>query len=288
LQPGKYVVPPAPEVPRHIPRPSFADHPRGVPKKLRDDEYGAQQSPDMIRRMRGAGQLAAEALEVACEAAREGVTTDEVDRQVCQFIVSRGGYPVGINYHGFPRGICSSPNEVAVHGIPDTRPLESGDIVNFDVVAFYDGAYGDCSKMAAVGDVDKEALTLIEATRSCCLGAIDLVGPGVVLNSIGRFCVDFAERRDFSVVSEYCGHFIGRELHMRPNVLHVPNRTNLVLKPGMTFTIEPVLVEGDSGEVTPALADGWTILSKSGGWCAQWEHTVVVTDNGAEILTRVL
>ena len=195
---------------------------------------------------------------------------------------------VGINYYGFPRGLCASPNEVALHGVPNTRPLEAGDIVNFDVTVYFDEAFGDCSAMVCVGEVDQDARLLVDATKQCLDEAIRFVGPGVKLNQIGLFCHDFARRHGFHVVSQYCGHFIGSELHMLPNVSHVPNGLALELLPGMTFTIEPILLEGQSAEITEALEDGWTILSKHGDWGAQWEHTILVTENGAEILTKAL
>lgn len=238
----------------------------------------------MIGKMRSACGLAAEALALACEVAKVGVTTDEVDRRTSEFVISRGAYPVGINYYGFPRGLCASPNEVALHGVPNTRPLEEGDIINFDVTVYLNGAFGDCSAMVCVGDVDPAARFLVDATKQCLDEAVELVGPGLKLNQIGHFCHDFARKRGLHVVSQFCGHFIGSELHMLPNVSHVPNSLALELLPGMTFTIEPIFVEG-SAEITDALEDGWTILSKNGDWSAQWEHTVLVTEHGAEILT---
>lgn len=285
ITPKMWSVPPVVKVPSHIPRPSFADHPQGRPRELGDEEYGEVKSASAIDRMRAASKLAAEALATGCEAAREGVTTAEVDRIVCEFIIQHGGYPVGINYFGFPRGCCASPNEVALHGVPNTRPLESGDIVNFDVVAFYDGAYGDNSRMVCVGDVDDEARRLVQTTKDCLDKTIEMIGPGVKLNKIGEFCSSYAKAHGFSAVAEYCGHFIGSELHMKPNVLHVPNLNQLELRPGNTFTIEPIFIEGNSAELDQPLDDGWTILSKSGGWSAQWEHTVLVTEHGAEALT---
>lgn len=286
FQPGIFNVPPAVEVPLHIARPSYANHPKGLPRVLNEDEYGEAKHPEAIARMRRACRLAAETLAVACDAASEGVTTDEVDRKACEFIIANDAYPVGINYHGFPRGLCASPNEVAIHGVPNNRPLQSGDIVNFDVTVYYDGAFGDCSMMVCVGDVDKEACRLVDVTKQCLYGAIEQVGPGVKLNAIGSFCKAFANKHGFGVVSDYCGHFIGSELHMKPNVLHVPNGNALELRPGMTFTIEPIVLEDINAEIYgPAEEDGWSILSKTGCWSAQWEHTVLVTEHGAEILT---
>jgi len=252
---------------------------------LTPEEWAEAKSPDAISRMRRACGLAAEALALACEHAKEGVSTDEVDRVVSEFVIARGAYPVGINYHGFPRGLCASPNEVALHGVPNTRPLESGDIVNFDVTVFIDGSFGDCSAMVCVGDVDEDARRLVQVTKECLDGAIGKVGPGTRLNAIGTFCEAFCKERGFGVVSEFCGHFIGRELHMKPNVLHVPNGQTLELRPGMTFTIEPILIEGGCPTLDVPKKDGWTIVSKYGHWSAQWEHTVLVTKHGAEILT---
>lgn len=248
---------------------------------------GERKSPEQLDRMRRACGLAAEALVHACEVAKEGVTTDEVDRSVSEFVIGRGAYPVGINYHGFPRGLCASPNEVALHGIPNTRPLENGDICNFDVTVFLDDAYGDCSAMVCIGEIDADARRLVDTTKGLLDELVKLVGPGVKLSEVGNFCAEYTRGTNFGVVQEFCGHFIGRELHMRPNVFHVPNRNHLELRPGMTFTLEPILIEG-SAVILPAQADGWTILSQNGGWSAQWEHTVAITENGADILTLPL
>mmetsp|Transcript_61741 Transcript_61741/g.130310 ORF Transcript_61741/g.130310 Transcript_61741/m.130310 type:complete len:352 (+) Transcript_61741:80-1135(+) len=286
FDPRTYTVPPHIQVPASIPRPSYADHPDGHPRPLSPDEYAQCKTPQQIEQMRSACSLAAEALQLACSLAVEGVTTDEVDRKVAEFVISRNAYPVGINYLGFPRGLCASVNEVALHGVPNTRPLSSGDIVNFDLTVYKDSAFGDCSAMVMVGDVDEDARDLVSATRECLYGAIDLVRPGIKLNSIGKFCQEFASSRGYGVVAEFCGHFIGSELHMKPNVLHVPNGNGLVLRPGMTFTIEPILVEGACGAIKGPLSDNWTIVSQNGGWSAQWEHTVLVTEDGVEILTK--
>ena len=285
---SKYEVPPAVQVPSHIPRPSYADHPRGIPRALLPEEYAERKSPEMIQKMRRACGLAAEALVLACDTAKEGVTTDEVDRKTSEFIISRGAYPVGINYYGFPRGLCASPNEVALHGVPNTRPLESGDIVNFDVTVFLDGAYGDCSAMACIGEVSYTAYCLVRDTRKCLEEVIRRVGPGVKLNDIGYWCEMLGKRKYLNTVREFCGHFIGSELHMQPNVSHVYNSLDLELLPGMTFTIEPIYIEGRDALIKPALEDGWTIITKRGDWAAQWEHTILITEHGAEILTQAL
>lgn len=283
-----FTVPPPVRIPSHIPRPSYADHPEGRPRVLRKEEYAERKKPEQIAQMRDACRLAAEALAFATEIAQIGVTTDEVDRRTSEFVIARGAYPVGINYFGFPRGLCASVNEVALHGVPNTRPLESGDIVNFDVTVFFNGAYGDCSAMVCLGDVDEDARRLSDETRRCLHGAISIAGPGTKLNEIGAFCEMFARKNGFGVVSEFCGHFIGSELHMRPTVLHVENDLALELQPGMTFTIEPIFMEDLRAAITPPLKeDGWTILSVDGCWSAQWEHTILITESGADILTQV-
>lgn len=289
---GVFTVPKPPAVPPHIERPPYASGATSsTPPKPTPMPFGEVKSPSLQQRMRDTCRLAAEALAFSCEAAREGVTTAEVDRIACEYIIAHGGYPAGIGYHGFPRGICASPNEVVVHGIPNTRPLESGDIVNFDLVAYRDGVFGDCSRMVCVGEVDAEAQRLVHATRECLYSVISRVGPGVPINSIGQFCDAFARERGFDVVAEYTGHFIGTSIHMKPNVHHVPLKddgaASYLLRPGNTFTIEPILVEGGPGVLAPLEEDGWTILSKNGGWSAQWEHTVLVTENGVEVLTEL-
>lgn len=281
--PGRFTVPSPAQVPDHIPRPSYAK--TGFPRQLDESEYAQVKNAKEIEGMRNAGRLAAQGLAMAGELAAPGITTDEVDRRVTEFVLSQGAYPVGINYYGFPRSICASPNEVVVHGIPNTRPLENGDIVNFDVTVYLDGYFGDCSKTFCIGHVDRPVQNLVDTTELAVSSVIQhIVGPGQRLSAIGLFINEFAKERGFSVVKEFCGHFIGTELHMRPNVLHVPNDDHLVLRPGMTFTIEPILVEG-SPVIEGPKDDGWTYVSKDRSWSAQHEHTVVVTENGCDIIT---
>mmetsp|Transcript_51407 Transcript_51407/g.95069 ORF Transcript_51407/g.95069 Transcript_51407/m.95069 type:complete len:317 (-) Transcript_51407:31-981(-) len=284
-----FSVPPAVKVPPHIVRPSYADDPQGVPRPLPGEEptYAEVKSLEDIAGMRKACKVAANALALARRIAAVGITTDEVDRAVSDYIISQNGYPAGINYQGFPRSLCASVNEVALHGVPNTRPLQSGDIVNFDVVAFVGGYFGDCSAMVKVGEVDANAEHLVDTTKACLDGAVSLVRPGLPLNAIGEFCSDFATQHGYGVVHEFCGHFIGRTMHMRPYVMHVPHKVDIPLEEGMTFTIEPVLTEEESGDlVNSDLDDGWTMVSKGRGcWSAQWEHTVLVTADGVEILT---
>jgi len=198
--------------------------------------------------------------------------------------MSQNAYPTGIQFHGFPRSICTSVNEVVVHGVPDKRPLENGDIINCDVSIFHDGVFGDTSSMALIGDVDPAGRSLCDVTKESLMCAIDIIRPGVSLTEVGRVITDIGKKNGYGVVREFAGHFIGRELHMPPNVSHNINKIEVVLKPGMTFTIEPILTEGRP-EIEGPWADGWTYVTADGLRAAQYEHTVLVTHNGCEILT---
>jgi methionyl aminopeptidase len=237
-----------------------------------------------IAKIRIACRVAAQALQLAEEASFPGITTAEVDSLVHRFIVSQGGYPVGINFHGFPRAMCSSVNNVVVHGIPDERPLEEGDIVNYDVAAFVDGAFGDNSRMVQIGNVDPDGQRLCDVTRRAVEAAIAAVGPGKRLSLVGETIDKIARDAGYTIVREFVGHFVGRELHMLPNVVHTRNSEPLILRPGMVFTIEPILCEG-RGEIT-SWEDGWTYVTKDDGRAAQWEHTIAITETGVEVLTQ--
>lgn len=273
-------VPPALPIPREVVRPSYAK--TGQPSDVRHLEAEVKTS-GQIEEIRAACRLAAQALQVAREAAAVGVTNAAVDDAVHRFIVSQGGYPVGVNFHGFPRAMCSSVNNVVVHGIPDERPLLDGDIVNYDVAAFLGGAFGDNSCMVELGTVDEDGRRLCRTTREALEAAIEYCGPGVCLSGVGNIVHRIATEAGYDVVSEFVGHFLGRELHMLPNVAHRPDGVKLELRPGMVFTIEPILTEGHRGiECWP---DGWTYVTADGKRAAQWEHTILVTEHGSEILT---
>lgn len=243
---------------------------------------------DELEKMRLAGRLAAETLEMIQPYAQPGVTTGELDRICHRYITETlDAIPAPLNYHGFPRSICTSVNEVVCHGIPsDTKKLKNGDIVNIDVTVIKDGYHGDTSIMVCVGDVAPHAQRLIAVTQECLYRALELVKPGTTLGDIGHVIQTHAEKNYYSVVREYCGHGIGKVFHEDPQVLHYGRMgTGLVLEPGMTFTIEPMINAGRR-HTRLNQKDGWTVTTKDGRLSAQWEHTLAVTEDGCEVLTR--
>ena len=245
-------------------------------------------SPADIEKMRVAGRLAAEVLQVVAPHVRPGVSTAELDRICHDHIVNvQGAVPANVGYKGFPATICTSVNNVICHGIPsDNKVLKDGDIVNIDVTVIKDGWHGDTSRMYFVGTPSVKARRLVEVTREAMFRGIRTVRPGATLGDIGHAIQRFAEGERFSVVREYCGHGIGRVYHEDPQVLHYGQpETGVVLQPGMTFTIEPMINEGSRH--TRLLNDGWTVVTRDKSLSAQWEHTVAVTQDGVEILTRV-
>ena len=238
-----------------------------------------------IEKMRIAGRLAAEVLEMIGPHVQPGVTTDELDRICHNYIVhEQQAIPAPLNYRGFPKSICTSVNHQVCHGIPGDKTLKNGDIVNIDVTVIKDGFHGDTSKMFYVGEPPKLAKRLVEVTYECMRLGIAIVRPGVHLGDIGHAIQQYAEGHDYSVVREYCGHGIGREFHEDPQILHYGSPgTGMELKPGMTFTIEPMINAGK--RQVKLLGDGWTVVTKDRKLSAQWEHTILVTDNGHDVLT---
>ena len=241
-----------------------------------------------IEKMRVAGRLAAEVLQVVAPHVKPGVSTAELDRICHDHIVNvQQAIPANVGYKGFPATVCTSVNNVICHGIPtDAKILKDGDIINIDVTVIKDGFHGDTSRMYIVGKPSVKAQRLVDVTREAMFQAIRIVRPGTTLGDIGHAIQKYVESERFSVVREYCGHGIGRVYHEDPQVLHygLPG-TGLRLEKGMTFTIEPMVNEGQRH--TRLMPDGWTVVTKDRSLSAQWEHTVAVTDNGVEILTRV-
>ncbi len=245
-------------------------------------------TPEDIERMRVAGRLAAEVLQIIAPHVKPGVTTGDLDRICHDHIVNtQGAIPANVGYRGFPATICTSVNNVICHGIPGpTKVLKDGDIINIDVTVIKDGWHGDTSRMYYVGTPSVMARRLVETTREAMFRGIRLVKPGATLGDIGHAIQTYAEEQRFSVVREYCGHGIGKVYHEDPQVLHYGRAgEGLVLKPGMTFTIEPMINEGS--HLTRLMPDRWTVVTKDRKLSAQWEHTVAVTEDGVEILTRL-
>ena len=243
---------------------------------------------DEIEKMRVAGRLAAEVLEMIEPHVQVGITTGELDR-ICHEHITRVQHaiPAPLDYHGFPRSICTSINDVVCHGIPsDSRKLKNGDIVNIDVTVIKEKYHGDSSIMVQVGDVAPHAQRLIQVTQECLYRALDIVKPGTTLGDIGAIIQQHAEKNYYSVVREYCGHGIGNVFHEDPQVLHYGRKgTGLVLEPGMTFTIEPMINVGRR-QTCLDQKDGWTVTTRDGRLSAQWEHTLAVTEDGREVFTR--
>ncbi|HID9641324.1 TPA: type I methionyl aminopeptidase [Proteus mirabilis] len=239
-----------------------------------------------IQKMRVAGRLAAEVLEVVAPYVKPGVSTAELDRICHQHIVDvQQAIPACLNYHGFPKSVCISVNDVICHGIPsEDKILKDGDIVNIDVTVIKEGFHGDTSKMFIVGKPTIQGERLCRITQESLYLAIKMVKPGIRLRELGKAIQKFVEGHDFSVVREYCGHGIGEGFHEEPQVLHYDaDDGGVVLQKGMAFTIEPMVNTGDYRIRT--MKDGWTVKTKDHGWSAQYEHTLVVTDNGCEIMT---
>jgi methionyl aminopeptidase len=268
---------PTREVDASIPRPPYApDAPALVPA-VPPDEF-----PD---RMRAAGHAAREILLELADAVKVGMTTDELDRICHEACIARGGYPSPLHYKGFPKSLCTSVNEVICHGIPDDRELLDGDIVDCDVTIYLDGVHGDCNATFLVGDVDDEGRRLVEVTKEALWKGIDQVRPGARLNEIGRAIQTHAEAAGFGVVRSFVGHGVGEEFHTAPAVLHYYDPSaDLVLTPGLTFTIEPMINEG-SWELGRIWRDGWTSPTRDGSRSAQFEHSLIVTATGVEVLT---
>ena len=245
-------------------------------------------TPADIEKMRVAGRLAAEVLQVVAPFVKPGVTTEELDR-ICHDHPAnvRGAIPPIVGSRGFPKTVCTSVNNVICHGIPsDTKVLRDGDIVNIDVTVIKDGWHGDTSRMYYAGTPSVMAKRLVDVTREAMFRGIRAVRPGATLGDVGHAIQSYVEAERFSVVREYCGHGIGKIYHDEPQVLHYGRPgEGLVLQEGMTFTIEPMVNEG--ARHTRLLPDGWTVVTKDRKLSAQWEHMVVVTHDGVEILTRL-
>jgi methionyl aminopeptidase len=267
---------------------------RPVPANIQRPEYVGKKAPklgerdikdaDTIARMRVAGRLGAQALEEVGRHVRPGVTTDYLDQVGHDFLVSHGAYPSTLGYRGYPKSLCTSLNEVICHGIPDDTVIGDGDIVNIDITAFIGGVHGDTNATFLAGDVDEESRLLVERTREAMMRGIRAVAPGRPLNAVGRVIESYAKRFGYGVVRDFTGHGIGTTFHSGLIVPHYDDPSATVtMEAGMTFTIEPMLTLGViSYDIWP---DGWTAVTKDRKRTAQFEHTILVTEDGYEILT---
>ena len=277
LKPGRQT--PIRQVPASIPRPEYVGRDR--PAKSSDPWV---QPAEIIEKMRVASRIAARAMAAGADAIAPGVTTDEIDRIVHEYICDHGAYPSTLGYKHFPKSCCTSLNEVICHGIPDSTVIEDGDIVNIDVTAYLDGVHGDTNATYLAGNVSEENRLLVERTEEALRRAIKAVAPGRQLNVIGRVIESYAKRFGYGVVRDYTGHGIGRTFHSGLVILHYDEPSvSTVIEKGMTFTIEPMITLG--GITWDLWDDNWTVTTKDKSWTAQFEHTLVVTDTGAEILT---
>jgi methionyl aminopeptidase len=277
VSPGR--LSPIRDVPSSIERPAYVGRER--PERFTGSEV---KDAETIERMRVAGRLAAQAMNAVAEHIAPGVTTDELDRIGHEFLSDHGAYPSTLGYRGFPKSLCTSINEVVCHGIPDSTVLQDGDIVNIDITAFIGGVHGDTDATYLVGDVDEESRLLVERTQESLNRAIRAVRPGRPINVIGRVIESYARRFGYGVVRDFTGHGIGTAFHSGLVVPHYDDPDHdTIMQPGMTFTIEPMLNLGT--HAWDMWDDGWTVVTKDRQRSAQFEHTLLVTDAGAEILT---
>ena len=278
LVPG--AVGPRRAVPASIPRPEYVDRPAPAP-------YAGPHvlDPETVERVRRAGRLAARAMAEAAARIAPGVTTDELDRVCHEYLCDHGAYPSTLGYRGFPKSLCSSVNEVICHGIPDSTVLREGDIVNLDVTAYLDGVHGDNNATYLCGEVDEESRLLVERTREATRRGIAAVAPGRAINVIGRVIEAYARRFGYGVVRDFTGHGVGPAFHSGLVVPHYDAAPahDTVMEPGMVFTIEPMLTLGT--HEWDMWEDGWTVLTRDRRRTAQFEHTLVVTETGADVLT---
>ncbi|KAF5185983.1 Methionine aminopeptidase [Thalictrum thalictroides] len=278
LRPGK--VSPRRLVPDHIPRPPYvtSKQPLGIVSGPElHDERGKEC-------MIASGRLAAQVLEYAGTLVKPGIKTDEIDEAVHQMIIDNGAYPSPLGYGGFPKSVCTSVNECICHGIPDSRALEDGDIINIDVTVYLNGYHGDTSTTFFCGNVDDEAKKLVEVTKECLYKAIKICAPGVEFKKIGKTIHDHADKYHYGVVRHFVGHGVGQVFHADPVILHYRNNDAGRMVVGQTFTIEPMLT---MGSVNPVIwDDNWTVVTVDGSLSAQFEHTLLITQDGAEIMTQ--
>ena len=266
-------------VPAHIERPPYAD--TGTVVRWNEDRV---KSPEIIERMRHAGKVGAEILRRAGEMVRPGITTNEIDIFVHDLCIERGAYPSPLNYNGYRKSVCTSVNEVICHGIPDARALQDGDIINIDVTAFIGGVHGDTNATFLVGNVDPASQALVRVTEECMWKGIEAVRPDRPISDIGKAIENHAKIHHYGVVKAFIGHGIGQQFHTDLQILHYYDpRATTVMRPGMTFTIEPMITLGSWQH--RMWDDDWTAVTADGKRTAQYEHTILVTDDGFDVLT---
>lgn len=278
LKPG--TLSPKLSVPAHIDRPEYMFH--SGPEVVTASDI---KTPETVEKIRRAGRIAAQAMEAAAAAIAPGVTTDALDKIAHEYLCDHGAYPSCLGYMGFPKSICTSINEVICHGIPDSTVLNEGDIINLDVTAYIDGVHGDTNATYGVGQIDEESALLIERTHNSMMRAIKAVRPGREVNVLGRVIESYAKRFNYGVVRDYTGHGVGEAFHSGLIIPHYDSAPlyDTVMEVGMVFTIEPMLTLGTIE--WEQWDDGWTVVTKDRSRTAQFEHTLVVTEDGADILT---
>jgi methionyl aminopeptidase len=278
LIPGR--ISPKLDVPASITKPEYVG--KAVPAKFTGSNI---KTPEQIEKIRHSGKIAAQAIELVGQNARPGITTDELDKIAHNFLIENGAYPSTLGYRGYPKSICSSLNEVICHGIPDDTVLEDGDILNIDITAYIDGFHGDSNQTFLVGEVKPDVADLVERTREALARGIAVVAPGRSVNLIGRAIESYAKRFNYGVVRDFTGHGIGEAFHSGLIIPHYDSAPKYSdeMQVGMVFTIEPMLTLGTYQ--WDMWADGWTVVTKDKSITAQFEHTLVVTEKGADILT---
>lgn len=283
----RYKVTPRRSIPDSIEKPDYADHPEGV-SACEEAVANSKEIPifteEEIEKMKVAGKLGRLVLDTIHKAVAAGVTTDELDVVCHECCIENDCYPSPLNYYKFPKSFCSSVNEVICHGIPDMRPLQNGDILNCDVTVFHHGFHADLNETYLVGDVNKKGKHLVKAAYECLRRAIEICKPGTKYHEIGDLIDEYITGEKLSVVRAYTGHGVGKLFHTTPNIPHYKNNKALgTMKPGHIFTIEPMINEGDWKDVT--WLDNWTAVTADGKRSAQFEHTILITEDGCEVLT---
>lgn len=241
-------------------------------------------NPEQIEGVKRSARVSVSIMDALDDFIREGITTEDINTIVHKMTIEAGGIPAPLNYEGFPKSVCTSINDVICHGIPDNTVLKSGDIINVDVTTILDGYYSDMSRMYMIGDVSDEARRLVEVTKECMDEGIRCIKPYMPVGEIGNVIHDIADKNGYSVVRALCGHGVGLDFHSDPVVNHFrTNKKTMILVPGMMLTVEPMINAGDFD--CEILDDDWTVVTKDGSLSAQWEHTVLITENGAQIIT---